>query len=104
MGTPEGEGTTWVGPKPEDELIAARDEVEWRGRVFPDQTLRRKSLNPHVPLGGNQDAYLPHFLALGVMKSGTTFLDHYLQLHPYIADHHPKELFYFNDRFFKGIR
>jgi len=33
---------------------------------------------------------LPHFIIIGVMKAGTTFLDKYLQMHPNISIHEKK--------------
>jgi len=46
---------------------------------------------------------LPHFIIIGVMKAGTTFLDKYLQMHPNISIHEKKEVFYFNFNYFQGI-
>jgi len=46
---------------------------------------------------------LPHFLIIGVMKAGTTFLDKYLQMHPNISVHEKKEVFYFNFNYWQGI-
>ncbi|EGC37597.1 hypothetical protein DICPUDRAFT_76787 [Dictyostelium purpureum] len=47
---------------------------------------------------------LPNFIVIGTMKSGTTFLDFYLQKHPQIAHHNKKEIWYFNSYYANGIK
>jgi hypothetical protein len=49
---------------------------------------------------------LPNLVIIGAMKSGTTSLHHYLNLHPEISMSHPKELDFFcnNNNWQKGIK
>lgn len=45
---------------------------------------------------------MPDFLIIGAQKAGTTSLFDYLDQHPRIHGSHPKELYYFADRFRRG--
>ncbi|KAK5576717.1 hypothetical protein RB653_007861 [Dictyostelium firmibasis] len=58
--------------------------------------------NTCIPIEGKL-LCLPNFIVIGTMKSGTTFLDYYLQRHPQIAHHSKKEIWYFNSYYGNGI-
>lgn len=45
--------------------------------------------------------HLPNLLIIGAMKSGTTSLHNYLNLHPDIFMSEPKELHYYSDQYFE---
>ena len=47
---------------------------------------------------------LPHFLGIGAVKAGTTWLYRNLRCHPELYLPHPKEVHYFDQRFDRGLR
>lgn len=47
---------------------------------------------------------LPDFLIIGCMKCGTSSLFDYLRKNPKIYDDHPKELYFFDIEYSKGLR
>eukprot|EP01132_Coremiostelium_polycephalum_P004910 gene4910-6121_t len=89
-------------PKPRPTLypgenVTLSNELAQRREQFTS-----KLPNTCFPLS-NKTICLPNFIIIGTMKSGTTFLDYYLQKHPQIAKHSKKEIWFFNSFYSSGI-
>ncbi|KYQ92682.1 sulfotransferase [Tieghemostelium lacteum] len=69
------------------------NRVEQSKKVLP---------NTCLPVA-NKTICLPNFICIGTMKSGTTFLDYYLQKHPQVAKHTKKEIWFFNSFYSYGV-
>ncbi|KAN0031024.1 hypothetical protein ACTA71_003996 [Dictyostelium dimigraforme] len=76
-----------------DEIINYQERIRKKSKEQP---------NTCIPIEGKL-LCLPNFIVIGTMKSGTTFLDYYLQKHPQIAHHSKKEIWYFNSYYGNGI-
>ncbi|KAM9984415.1 hypothetical protein ACTFIZ_004130 [Dictyostelium cf. discoideum] len=76
-----------------NELINYKERIKKKSKEQP---------NTCIPVEGKL-LCLPNFIVIGTMKSGTTFLDYYLQKHPQIAHHSKKEIWYFNSYYANGI-
>ncbi|KAF2074862.1 hypothetical protein CYY_003850 [Polysphondylium violaceum] len=81
-----------VGDKERDEAIQTRI-----------QKTKQNIPNTCIPTTNGSLACMPNFIIIGTMKSGTTFLDFYLQMHPRLAKHKIKEVWFFNSHYYKGL-
>jgi len=91
-------------PKPTF-LTEGEFNEEKRDQDISDRIKKTKKQMPNTCITTTNGTLscLPNFIIIGTMKSGTTFLDHYLQKHPTIARHKVKEVWFFNSHYYKGI-
>src|ERR1700760_4556328 len=76
----------------------AEPYLRWRGRW-----LRRELGAAYLRLRA-RNRLTPTFLIIGVMKGGTTSLYEYLLQHPAVGGSEPKEVWFFNSEYHRGLR